>query len=182
MSTVEETRALRRELAALAARPEWDLLARHDLLGRKPPQSLREHASRRGRRLLAATGFIPPHVTKYPWLPSLRHAPAAARTLVIWAPGAERDELRQVCEILSQRLKGDSCLAPVLVTDVADFAYFSRLGWLVEYLLELGGEGQSYRERERRYRAWRYREARIVPMNSELASDSEWTPVREVSC
>ena len=176
LSILEEALTLRRELAALACKPEWDLLTRHDLLRKKPPQSLQDRMLRQARRLLAATGLIPPHVTKYPWLPTLKHVPlaAGAGALLIWAPGVGRDELRQACEGFSRRLKGSSSLAPVLVTDLADFAYYSRLGWLVEYLPELSGEGQSYRERKLRYLAWRYRDAMMVPISAGVASEAEW--------
>lgn len=184
MSVVQETLTLRRELAGLAADPEWDVLARYDLLGKKPPQSLQERALRFARRLLAATGLIPPHVTKYPWRSTLKHVPVVedVRALLIWAPGVRRDELRQACEDFSRRLKSNSALVPVLVTDVADFAYFSRLGWLVEYLPELSGEGRSYRERKRRYLAWRYRDALIVPVSAGLANEVEWGELMGLRC
>jgi len=176
LSIVAETLALRRELTALASTPEWDLLSRHDLLGNKPPPLFQDRVFRFARKLFAATGLIPPYVTKYSWLPTLKHAPKAAdaKALLIWAPGVGRDELRQACEGFSGRLKDNTSLAPVLVTDVADFAYFSRLGWLVEYLPELSGEGPSFRERKRRYLAWRYRDALAVPVAAGLASEMEW--------
>lgn len=175
---------LRRELAGMATDPEWDLFARYDLLGKKPPRSLQERVLRLARRMVAETGLIPPHVTKYPWLPTLKHVLVAedARTLLIWAPGAKRDELRQACEGFSTRLKGNSALAPVLVTDVADFSYFSRLGWLVEYLPELSGDVGSYRERKRRYLAWRYRDALVVPISAGLASEAEWDELIGLRC
>lgn len=179
MSVVEETQALRRELAALADATEWDLLVRYDLLGKKPPRSLQDRVFRLARGWLAAAGLMPPHVTKYSWLPTLKHVPLAAevKTLLIWAPGVGRDELRQACEGFATRLKGSTSLAPVLVTDVAAFAYFSRLGWLVEYLPELDGEEQSFRERKRRYLAWRYRDAVVVSVSAGLASEVEWRAV-----
>lgn len=40
MGIVEETHVLRRELAARAAKPEWDFLTRYDLLAKKPPLTL----------------------------------------------------------------------------------------------------------------------------------------------
>lgn len=179
MSIVEETKVLRRELAALAAKPEWDLLTRHDLLGSKPPALLRDRVFRLAKKQFAALGLLPPHVTKYAWRPTLKHAPLAeeAKILLIWAPGAGRDDLRQACEGFSRRLKGNSSWAPVLVTELADFAFFSRMGWLVEYLPDLRGEGQPYRERKRRYLAWRYRDAVVVPWAVGLASDVEWRAV-----
>lgn len=181
MSVLQETVALRRELSALAARPEWSLLVRHDLL-RKPPLSISERLTRYARRFLAAVGLTPPHVSSYLWSVTLKHAPApaGARPLLIWAVGVERDGLRQACQGFSGRLRADSRLAPVLVTDVADFAYFSRLGWLVEYLPELSGEGVPYRQRKCRYLAWRYRDALILPISAGLASQSAWDELMEL--
>lgn len=179
MSIVAETNALRRELRALAAKPDWDLLTRHDLLSKKPQSSTKERVWRRVRKVLAALKLMPPQVTAYPWKVTLKHAPleADANTLLIWALDAERDALRRACEGFSKRLKRDSNLAPVLVTDVADFAYFSRLGWLVEYVPALNGEGPSYRERKHAYLAWRYRDAHVLPISAALASDTEWNTV-----
>jgi hypothetical protein len=184
LNIMAETMALRRELAALAAKPEWALLTRYDLLRKKPPSSLKEQIWRHTRRLLTASGLASPHVTKYPWLPTLKHAPVTtdAKTLLIWAPGAERDGLRLACDGFLRRLKSNTDLAPVLVTDIAEFAYFSRLGWLVEYLPELNGERpQSYRERKRAYLLWRYRDAWIVPLSAGLADDTEWNALLEMS-
>jgi hypothetical protein len=176
MTVIEETLALRLDLAALAAEPEWDLLTRHDLLAKKPPQSLQDRVLRILNQFLAATGLFRPHVTKYPWLPTLKHAPVAAdaRALLIWALGAGRHELRQASEGFSVKLLVKPDLVPVLVTDVADFAYFSRLGWLVEYLPELSGAGASYQERKRRHLAWCYREALIVPVSAGCLNQAQW--------
>jgi hypothetical protein len=182
LSIVAQTHALRQECARLAAKPEWDLLTRYDLLGKKPPSSLKERVWRGARRLLAALSLVPPQVTKYPWQPTLKHALASAEagTILIWALGADRDALRAACERFSARLNTGVALVPVLVTDVADFAYFSRLGWLVEYLPELDGDGQSYRARKRAYLAWRYRDACIVPLDAALTSDTEWHALLQV--
>lgn len=183
MNIVEETSALRRELAAQAARPEWALLARYDLLGGKPPSDFRDRVYRQMRKSLAATGLFPPRITRYPWRPSLKHAPRAsnATTLLIWAFNVERARLRQACEGFSRRLQDHPLLAPVLVSNVADFAHFSRQGWLVEYLPEFTGEGPSYQERKRRYLAWRYRDALILPASAGWAKDAEWKTLMEAS-
>jgi hypothetical protein len=176
LSAITEAKTLRQQLRALAAKPEWDLLTRYDLLGKKPPSSFMERVWRRARRVLAATGLFPPQVTSYPWLPALKHrtVSADARTLLIWALGADRHELRASCEGFSRRIEGDNRLSPVLVTDIADFAWFSRLGWLVEYLPELSGDGQPYQQRKQAHLAWRYRDACIVPLSAGLASEVEW--------
>ncbi|SIO68134.1 hypothetical protein SAMN05444172_4747 [Burkholderia sp. GAS332] len=183
MSVIAETKALRRQLRTLAATPEWDLLARYDLLGKKPPSTFKARVWRRIRRLMSVAGLISPHVSPYPWMSTLKHraVTANAKTWLIWAIGADRDELRAACEGFSTRLQSEEGIAAVLVTDVADFAYFSRLGWLVEYLPNLSGEGQSYKQRKQTYLAWRYRNACIVPLSAGHASESEWNAVLKVS-
>lgn len=102
--------------------------------------------------------------------------------LLIWALGVKRDELQHACEGFAVHLKDMSSLVPVLVTDVADFAYFSRLGWLVEYLPGLIGEGQSYQVRKQRYLAWRYRNALVVHASAGLTSEGEWKILMEAGC
>lgn len=176
MTLLDETRALRREMASLAATPDWNLLVRSDLLADKPPRLLRDRAWRRIRRALCALRLAPPHVTHYPWLPTLKHGCAApdAGALLVWAVGVAPDDLRAACLGLGRLLRGNDSLAPVLVTDVADFAWFSRLGWLVEYLPELGGQGTLYTDRKKRHLAWRYRKAVVVPVSAGLASPAQW--------
>ena len=183
MSVIVEAKALRRQLKALAAKPEWDLLRRHDLLVKKSPSSWQERAWRCVRHLLASVGLISPHITPYSWLPTLKHRPVSAdvKTVMIWALGADRDQLRTACESFSKKLQGDDGLAPVLVTDIADFAFYSRLGWLVEYLRELSGEGPSLQQRKQAYLAWRYRDACIVPLSAGLASEPEWRALLKLS-
>jgi hypothetical protein len=183
VSVIVEAKALRRRLRDIARRPEWDLLTRYDLLRKKPPASRAERVWRRVRHLMASVKLISPHVTQYPWLATLKHGPVSAdvQTVMIWAVGADRQELRDACEGFSKKLHNRNDLAPVLVTDIADFAFYSRLGWLVEYLPDLSGEGPSYRERKQAYFAWRYRDACIVPLSAGMASESEWNALLKLS-
>jgi len=177
----EETLVLRQELAALASEPDWDFLVRHDLLSNNPPRSLKKWAWRLTSRLLSGIGLMQPHLTKYQWHPTLVHGRSEedGRALLIWATGVGRDELRRSCEGFSVRLNGNKSLVPVLVTDLADFGYFSRLGWLVEYLPDLSGEGHSYRDRKRRYLAWRYRDAVVMHLSAGLVSKGDWNTLVE---
>jgi hypothetical protein len=87
---------------------------------------------------------------------------------VIWALDTDRETLRAACrgfETLHQALPD---FTPVLVTNVADFAFFSRLGWLVEYVPTLSPPAGGYAERKRRYLAWRYRDAAALPVSAGL--------------
>lgn len=176
MSVLQETLALRRELSAMEADPEWGLLVRYDLLRRNPSLPWASRVFRRARQLLADLELMSPYISSYSWLATLEHAsvPIGAVPLLIWAPGKGRDAIRQACDGFLQLLADQSELAPVLVTDVADFAYYSRLGWLVEYLPELTGSGEPYRDRKCRYLAWCYRDGLAVPLSAGLASRPEW--------
>ncbi len=182
MSLVQETQVLREMLAAWAADPEWDLLCRYDLLRKKPPSLLRDRWFLRIKKILAGFGLVRPHVTKYSWLPALKHAQpnGGSKILLIWAMGVERDDLRIACEGFIKRLDRISGIVPVLITDIADFAYFSRLQWLVEYVPTLSGEGVSYRTRKEHYLAWRYRNALVVPASVGNACEAEWNEVMEM--
>lgn len=166
----------------LAAGPDWDLLQRHDLLANKVPVRFSDRLWRYFRAPLSAIGLLPPWVTRYSWVPTLKHAPVQGevRPLLIWTIGLSRDELREACAGFSRRLREAKDVVPVLVTDTADFAYFSRLGWLVEYVPCLGGDGHSYADRKRRYLAWRYRDACVVPGAAGLANDVEWQALLRV--
>jgi len=59
----------------------------------------------------------------------------------IWAMGVGQDDLCEACEGFLRRIDAESSRVPVLVTD---FAYFSRLQWLVGSVPELSGEGSSF--------------------------------------
>ena len=61
--------------------------------------------------------------------------------------------------------------APVLVTDVADFAFFSRLNWLVEYVPSLSAPADGYFEHKLRYLAWRYRDVPALSVTAEIKGD-----------
>jgi hypothetical protein len=91
---------------------------------------------------------------------------------VIWAFGMDRDTLRAACrglETLTSTLPG---FVPILITDVRDFAFFSRLGWLVEYVPTLSAPASAYAERKRRYLAWRYRDVPAVHASAGLTGES----------
>lgn len=64
---------------------------------------------------------------------------------------------------------------PVLITNQADFAFYSRQGWLVEYLPNLSGLGEAYDNRKAQYLAWRYQDARILPISAGMLSEEQWT-------
>lgn len=177
MSVIEETRLLQRRVAELAKQPEWDVFVRYELLPAKPSQVFRERFLQRVGRLLRVWGFSRSRYLKQQWDVGLKHAGGSsnARTLLIWAESADREQVREACTGFQRLLASRTDLTPVLLTDVADFAFYSRLGWLVEYLPELNGEGESYRERKRRYLAWRYRDALVVPLSAGLLSEAAWT-------
>ena len=171
-----QTRALRAELAALARKPEWDLLKRYDLL-RDKPVDWGKRQTRRAQSALSALGLTAPPVTQYEWLPALRHGAVLtsdSRTLLIWAFGLEIPALRQACEAFSALLAQRPGLVPVLVCDRADFAWFSRLGWLVEYLGPPAPHAPVWLERKKRHLAWCYRDALAVPAQAGLLSPPPW--------
>jgi hypothetical protein len=109
-----------------------------------------------------------------PWLPSLNYIEysSGAQPLIIWALGIDRDTLRATCTDLKRKNREIPHLIPVLITDVADFAFFSRLGWLVEYVPTLLSPGGRYAERKRRYLAWRYRDAAAVSVSGGLSEEA----------
>lgn len=173
MSLHAEIEALRRHQGELAGRAETGLARRYALRplpGERP--SLYRRLRRAIGRILRRLGLraAPP---LEPWLPGLKHVEGseAARPFLIWGLGADRETLRAACpgfQTLRTSLPG---WAPVLVTDVADFAFFSRLGWLVEYVPALSDPAGGYAGRKLRYLAWRYRDAPALPVSAGLSDD-----------
>lgn len=166
MKLSEKIDELRCELAKLAREAETDLVRRYALRN-PPPRRLSMY--RRTRmlvgKILRKLGFL-----VEPWLPSLRHfkGSVGARPFIIWALETDRDTLREACKGFEKLLSSSPGWVPILVTDVADFAFFSRLGWLVEYVPEISATAGGYAERKKRYLAWRYRDAPAVPISAGL--------------
>lgn len=167
---IRETRERVRQLAA-EAEPR---LATHYALWHPPGQ--RRTLYRRFRkalgRLLRLLHLRPPHVPE-PWVTTLKDTAQSgtSNTLLVWALGVDSSVMRTACEELSRRLSQSSEWAPVLVTDVPDFAFYSRLGWLVEYVPKLSEPAGHYYDRKQRYLAWRYRDAPVLPVTAGLVSD-----------
>ncbi len=101
------------------------------------------------------------------WPVALKQSPwgVSARPLLLWGMGMEQLVLREACDAVRTASQSLHELAPVLVTDVADFAYFSRLGWLVEFVPSLSGEKGVYSQRKLRYLARLYSGALLVPLS-----------------
>lgn len=174
MSVPAEIDALRRRLVELSGEAESGLARRYAL---RPLPGERPSVYRRFRKALGRTlrrlGLRPVQPLE-PWLPGLKHVEESgqAKPFLIWALETDRDALRAACrgfETLQAALPG---WVPVLVTDVADFAFFSRLGWLVEYVPALSEPADRYAARKRRYLAWRYRDAPALPVSAGLTEQA----------
>ena len=170
----DEVEALRRWLDSLAAAPDDALIERYEL--KRPPMPPGLYWKARwlaGRilRTLRSIGFWRPE----PWPVALKEAGfrAGAKPLVIWAVGAEREDVRAACRRFAEARSGGK-LAPVLVTDIADFAFFSRLGWLVEYVPQVAGEGPAYDERKLKFLARLYRAAPALPVSALLQGEADF--------
>lgn len=169
MTLLHETEELRRRLRQWAAAPEWSLLVRYELLPQKPAPELSKRYSQKLGRFLRVWGLSRARYQKQVWQAGLKHAPAPGnKILLIWSDVPDKAASRAACGGLQRLLAARPAYAPVLVTPLADFAFYSRLGWLVEYLPEISGTGPDYTERKRRYLAWRYREAVAIPLSAGL--------------
>lgn len=172
MSLSGEIAALQQHLEELARAPDEELVARYTMQRpQRPPGFYWQLRWLAGRvlRWLASQGIL----QSDPWPASLKHAGTSskAKPLLIWAVGADPDTLREACRGISGLLDAIPGFAPVLVTDVADFSYFSRLGWLVEYLPRLTGQGEPYEERKLKHLARLYRGAPVLPVIAGLETD-----------
>jgi len=167
MSIREEIEELRDQLERLAGQADVGLARRYALWH---PPGQRRTLYRRFRKALGRVLrrlHLRPTQALEPWLPGLEHVEQSdgARALVIWALDIERDRLREACRGIEHILDALPGFAPVLVTDVADFAFYSRLGWLVEYVPILSEPASDYCERKERYLAWRYRDTPSLPIS-----------------
>jgi hypothetical protein len=170
-----DTNSLRRNLKQLAEEFDTGLSQRYALLFPPAEPSFYQRLRANPVRLLRRLGLIPPPQPRplQPWLTELEHVDygKAAKPLLIWAIGIGRDELRAACETIRKSQIASRGWAPVLVTDVADFAFFSRLSWLVEYVPTLSAPADGYYEHKLRYLAWRYRDVPALPATVEIGED-----------
>lgn len=179
MGLEEEIEALQRRLERLARDPDDELTERYEL--KRPPMPpglywrLRWLAGWVLRWLASMPVWRPD-----PWPVRLKQSAATtrARPLLIWAVGAHRDSFRDACGGFSRLGDTFPGFAPVLVTDVPDFVFFSRLGWLVEYLPRLSGAGEPYQDRKMRFLARLYRGAPVLPLRAGLEMESRADDIR----
>lgn len=153
MDFKNEILVLKAKFAALAKPPQQKFLAQHNLRGWN-------------KRVLPW----------YLWEARIKHQPLPeeCQGLLIWAVGIEKSDLRQMCSDLKKHLDRDTKFLPVLLTDVADFAWFSRLGWLVEYLPQLANCKKDYANKKLSYLAWRYRHYPVIPASLGFADQQTW--------
>ena len=178
MNRHSEANSLRRSLKQLAEDFETGLTQRYDLQFPAEVPSLYRRLRTNAGRLLRWLGLMrppppqpPPELE--PWLTELKHVDYenAARPLLIWAMNIDRDQLRRACDRIRELQIASPCWAPVLVTDIADFAFFSRLNWLIEYVPSLSAPADGYSERKLRYLAWRYQDVPALPVTADIEKD-----------
>jgi hypothetical protein len=94
---------------------------------------------------------------------------AHAEPLLLWAIGSDAKAIRRACSIVAVSTDLRPEFAPVLVTDVADFAFYSRTNWLVEFVPKLSGGGEDFAQRKARFLARLYRDAPVVGVDAIVA-------------
>ena len=174
MSLEQEIEALRRQLDQLATETDDGLTERYELTRPPMPPGLYWRLRWLAGRILRS--LKPMWIWRSDaWPAGLRQGDANARAmpLLIWAVGADRDTLRKACDGFSRLQVSLPGFAPVLVTDVVDFAFFSRLGWLVEYVPQLVGKGEPYDDRKMRFLARLYQGAPALPVSAGLDVDCQ---------
>lgn len=145
---------------------KYEILPRPVLLSARCGVPLRIQVFRWLRDVLVGFGVIKLGQFGTAWSARLKHVPAAeeAKVVLFWAMGVnDKQDLRLALASQLERFKSNGGGLGVLVTNVPDFAFYSRLGWLIEYLPELSGTHESYAHEKLRYLAWRYRGADVVP-------------------
>lgn len=149
---------------------KYEILPRPVLLTVRSGVPLQTRVYRWFRDCLLRLRLIKPSQTALAWSPKLKHVPVDddARVVILWAVGqCDKETLRLELAAVLERLKsqgGGLGVLGVLLTNVPDFAFYSRLGWLVEYLPAESEVFGSYSQKKLRYLAWRYKHAEVVSL------------------
>ena len=176
MDLVLETESLRKQLRAWSQSPEWSLLIRYELLPQKKALSFQKRLTQSVGRLFRRMGLSHGLYCSQVWNSGLKYADCRPemRPLLFWSERLDKQAMRNACSGARNLLQAHPGLQPVLVTDQADFAFYSRLHWLVEYLPCMEEGTTAYQDRKKRYLAWRYRDALILPLTAGLATQKEF--------
>lgn len=149
---------------------KYEILPRPVLLTARSGVPLQTRVYRWFRDWLLRLGLIKPSQNALAWSPKLKHVPVEgdSRVVIFWAVGqCDKETLRLELAAALERLKsqgGGAGVLGVLLTNVPDFAFYSRLGWLVEYLPAESEVFGTYSQKKLRYLAWRYKHAAVVPV------------------
>ena len=168
---MDEFKALQQHFRISGEKPgvlvsKYEILPRLTLLTAGSIVPFRLSVYRAVRDWLITLRLIQPGQFDSAWSPRLKHVPAAqdAKVVIFWAVGGyDKQDLRVALTAQLERFKSQGGGLGVLLTNVPDFAFYSRLGWLVEFLPVLPGDREAYKQQKLRYLAWRYRDAAVVP-------------------
>lgn len=145
---------------------KYEILPRPVFLNARSGVPLKNRVFRWLRDVLVALRLIKPGQFGCAWSPKLKHVPVeeGAKVVIFLAVGAyDKQDLRLELAAQLERFKSQGGGLGVLVTNVPDFSFYSRLGWLVEFLPTLPGDREAYLQQKLCYLAWRYRGADVVP-------------------
>jgi hypothetical protein len=136
-------------------------------LDKSVPQKVRVY--RFLKFLLVRMRILKNRYGSFKWTPKLKHISeyTGDGVVVVWAVGAYEKKALEARLLAIKETGFSEGVVPVLITNVADFAFYSRLGWLVEYVPELSGVIGSYAEKKLNYLAWRYRDAKVISCDLE---------------
>ena len=185
MTLHEQTSMVQEQFYSLRDKPEWRrLLFRYALLPRNRHIPFYEHIWWFCFHMLRLAGlFLSKRLFLASWHPGLKHGCAnPSGTVVILDDLDDHSDFHQVCTSLRRHLVNYPSLAPVLITDHADFAFYSRLGWLVEYLPKTLPNHEAYIARKKRYLAWRYKYALVIPLSAGRATKEEFKVLMQQDC
>jgi hypothetical protein len=166
---VQEQAALEERIGRLASSEDADLMRYAQWRAPVPPGLIWKLRWAAGQvlRMLGLWGGR--HPESWPVRLKASAGTAHAEPLLLWAIGSDAKTIRRACSIVAVSTDLRPEFAPVLVTDVADFAFYSRTNWLVEFVPKLSGGGEDFAQRKARFLARLYRDAPVVGVDAIVA-------------
>ena len=108
------------------------------------------------------------------WNSGLKHYTGKSKhTILVVDNVNDKEKIFKVCTNLKNIFLSLNETSIVLITNYADFHFYSRLGWMIEYLPSALPNSSLYIAQKKQYLAWRYKNSTVLPLSLGFLPDKQ---------